>query len=257
MHVPSLRNRILIGSYIQTEWLGRVCLWGCCILDAVEESHVTALSSPDGLPLEPLFTIFPGSVLKPAAYLPFSGRMCLGSDFRGEPSRQLVGRAIWLEPALLCFVPVMNWLCAEWKPLEAYGSTVGRGICLPCCRSRSCWDLALARPWKIQDASLDVFVRLKWTDFISKTREANSVVALWMGLGNAFPCEHLSDCFPLFLIPWRQFFSGMGGVIAVVKAPERLFPHLGLCTVASPASCMGHPSRRRGSIPTVFSVVWL
>lgn len=67
MHVPSLRNRILIGSYIQTEWLGRVCLWGCCILDAAEESHVTALSSPHGLPLEPLFTIFPGSVLKPAA----------------------------------------------------------------------------------------------------------------------------------------------------------------------------------------------
>lgn len=31
---------------------------------------------------------------------------------------------------------------------------------------------------KIQDASLDVFVILKWTDFISKSKEANSVVGL-------------------------------------------------------------------------------
>lgn len=63
-------------------------------MDVLEEGHVTALSLPHGLPLEPPFTIFPGSVLKPAACLPFSGRMCLGSDFRGEPSGQLVGRAI-------------------------------------------------------------------------------------------------------------------------------------------------------------------
>lgn len=148
MHVTSLRNRILIRSYIQTEWLGRVCLWGCCILDALEQGHVTALRLPHGLPLELLFTIFPGSVLKPAACLSFSGRMCLCSDFRGEPSRQRVVRAFWLESALLCFAPVMNWLCVEWEPLEAYGSTVGRGLCLPCCRSRSCCDPGIGAPLK-------------------------------------------------------------------------------------------------------------
>lgn len=71
-------------------------------LDALEGGHVTALSAPHGLPLEPLFTIFAGFVLTLAACLSFSGRMCLCSDFRSEPTTGRTRHLTGVCAAALC-----------------------------------------------------------------------------------------------------------------------------------------------------------
>lgn len=150
----------------------------------------------------------------------FRARCLFCLDFRAE-NWQMLRICHLTGSAALCFVPVMNWLYADWKPLEAYGSTVGCGICLFCCRSRSCCDLALVCPWKIQDALVDVSARLKMdTDFISKWRKTNLVVGEWNR--DPFPCQHFG-LFPYFWSPGDRFSLPCDGVIAIVKLPERVF----------------------------------